>query len=108
MKSDFLIHSYIRLNSCHMSKEDAERFLYLSDPRQNKAKNSHKWIHSTGKPGNVLIRLSAQENAPARLREMGISEELCETVSVLARAMELAMIHFDSDADVLTGIPVYK
>lgn len=54
-----------------------------------------------------LIRLSARSEAPGELRVLGLSDELCNTIAILAKSLNLSMIHFDSSADILTGLPVY-
>lgn len=102
------IYRYIMLNTSHLSQADALTLAYLSDPIDSGVTQTHEWIHSTGMHNGFLIRLSARHDAPDELRAHGLSEGLCNTLAFLAQSLNLSMIHFDSDADVLAGIPVYE
>lgn len=98
---------YIILSTSHLSQADSLKLSYLSDQIDSADTYTHEWIHSTGMHNGFLIRLSARSDAPGELRMLGLSDELCNTLAALAISLNLSMIHFDSRAHVLTGLPVY-
>ncbi len=98
---------YIMLSTSHLSQADALTLAYLSDPIESEEKHSHEWIHDTGMHNGYLIRLDARADALCELRALGISDALCETLALLKTSLNVSMVHFDSEADVLTGLPVY-
>lgn len=98
---------YIMLSTLHLSQADALTFSYLSDQIDSMDTYTHQWIHNMGMHSGFLIRLSVRSDAPSEIRALGISDELCNTLALLAQSLNVSMVHFDSDADVLTGLPVY-
>lgn len=96
------------VTSCSARPTSAKLTLaYLSDPIESEEKHSHEWIHSTGMHNGYLIRLDARADALGELRALGISDPLCATLALLKTSLNVSMIHFDSEVDVLTGLPVY-
>lgn len=105
--NDNAVLRYIMLSTSHLSQADALTLAYLSDPIESADKFSHEWIHDTGMHNGYLIRLAARSDALGELRTFGISDALCKTLALLATSLNVSMVHFDSEADVLTGLPVY-
>jgi hypothetical protein len=98
---------YIMLSTAHLSQADALTLSYLSDQIDSMDTYTHEWIHNTGMHNGFLIRLSARTDALNELRMLGLSDALCDTLATLMTSLSISMIHFDSSADVLTGLPVY-
>ncbi|WP_455916977.1 DUF5983 family protein [Pantoea agglomerans] len=107
-KNENALLRYIMLSTAHLSHQDALTLAYLSDPIDSAETCTHEWIHSTGMHNGFIIRLTARADAPGELRTRGISDALCSTLELLSRSLNVSMIHFDRDAEVLTGLPVYE
>lgn len=107
-KNENTLLRYIMLSTAHLSHQDALTLAYLSDPIDSAETCTHEWIHNTGMHNGFIIRLTARADALEELRTRGISDALCSTLELLSRSLNVSMIHFDRDADVLTGLPVYE
>nr|WP_160174229.1 DUF5983 family protein [Erwinia amylovora]CDM08077.1 hypothetical protein EAMY692_p10030 [Erwinia amylovora] len=107
-KNDNAVLRYIILSTSHLSMADALTLEYLSDRYESADKYTHEWVHDTGMHNGYLIRLSARPDAISELRTFGISDELCKTLALLETSLNVSLIHFDSEADVLAGLPVYE
>ncbi|QEW34545.1 hypothetical protein D0N50_22765 (plasmid) [Erwinia billingiae] len=107
-KNENTLLRYIMLSTAHLSHQDALTLAYLSDPIDSVENYTHEWIHSTGMHNGFIIRLTARADALEELRTRGISGALCSTLELLSRSLNVSMIHFDRNAELLTGLPVYS
>ncbi|WP_048785372.1 DUF5983 family protein [Pantoea vagans] len=98
------IYRCVMLSTRHMRYMDAEFLLSLCDHIDG-LDNSWTWIHQTS--GGYLIRLTARPDSVTWLKSQGLSEEFCKILRILAEKMRVSLIHFDQDAEVLTGFPVH-
>ena len=93
------------ISNAHMTREDSDILDSLSRHISGED-GGYNWIHPT--TYGFLIRMSARSDAIAQLMNKGISDDFSHVVTYLTEQCQVAMIHFDADAEILEGFSVHN
>lgn len=94
------VYRCVMLSTAHMTSSDMSTLLVLSS-HMTCREGSSEWIHRTA--GGIIIRLNARTDAISWLKDNGLSQQICDILTILSERLRISLIHFDSDADVISG-----
>lgn len=93
------------ISNAHMTRQDSDILDSLSHHLSGE-EGGYNWIHPT--TSGFLIRVSARTDAAAQLSEEGLSDDFCRVITFLTEKCQVAMIHFDANAELLEGFNVHN